>query len=601
MKNILKISLAALSAAFLLASCSLLEENPTTSLSETVVYNTPEALETQLNGCYLAAHNNALWKGTMAEYLHTASGMMIWKGARNTDEWLDGLNFAKYSTSSYGNYRIWDAIWIGVNYFNRLLDNLPSSPVEESFKKEIEGEVKFLRGLFYFTAVRLWGDVPLILSSPTSVGDVNNPRVAWYKVYAQVIKDLEFAEKNMRSDYAAIQAEEKSRPCNWAATALKASVYLTIASLLEHPDDNFWDSSKDAELIAAGLDPRTPDFTPLGIRSAADAYELAFDTAVDVIEKGPYSLCDYKQLFRWTEHEDWFLPEAIFVLPSSNTAGTNYNSVRMLPEYPEGTANKATKNSNYGRVRPSRFAIENVIKTTGGTLGTGTDNYEIYAKTLDPRFDVTYITSYKRADNGNSVTTYPISGRVETSSATYQNPYYGKYLDPSYNVSAGKADFYVIRLAEMYLIAAEAAAALGKTDTAIEYLNVIRARARGIVKPGDAPTSAFPEDFKKEDFASTDELQKAIFWERQCELAAEGHEYFDTHRHGATWLRDMIAVPHNAFMKMPCHALTFEYTYKNRLMPEDVNDLRKSLLVALPEKEIRLNTAVNGQNDFYWQ
>ena len=63
----------------------------------------------------------------------------------------------------------------------------------------------------------------------------------------------------------------------------------------------------------------------------------------------------------------------------------------------------------------------------------------------------------------------------------------------------------------------------------------------------------------------------------------------------------MIAVPHNAFMKKPCHALTFEYTYKNRLMPEDVNDLRKSLLVALPEKEIRLNTAVNGQNDFYWQ
>ena len=37
------------------------------------------------------------------------------------------------------------------------------------------------------------------------------------------------------------------------------------------------------------------------------------------------------------------------------------------------------------------------------------------------------------------------------------------------------------------------------------------------------------------------------------------------------------------------------------LFPTDVQELRKSLLCAYPERELRLNTAPNYQNDFYWQ
>lgn len=608
MKAIFKFLAVALASLTAFSSCAgFLDENPTTSLSESTVYTTEEALDAQLYGCYQGLHNSALWKGYMTEFLHISSGLVSWKNQRTTDDWLDALTLGKYSTSRYGNSDIWKAVYAGINRCNRLLDNLPASPVNDGYKTEIEAETKFLRALLYYAAVRIWGDVPVFTTSPTSVEEVNTPRMAWYKVYAQVISDLEFAEKNMRSDYAAIQAEELSRPCNWAATAVKSSVYLTIGSLLAHPDDNFWDSSKDAALIAEGKDPRSPDFSSIGIRSAADAFKKAYDTAVDVIDNGPYSLIRYKNLFRWTEHEDWFNSEAIFVLTSSNTSGTNYNSTRMLPPFPAGTANFKTVNSNYGRIRPSRFNIENILKHSNGTLGTGSDNSEVYAATEDPRFGATFITYYIRQDNNKPLNTYPKPGYVNTRSGDYATPYCRKYLDPTYDVTNGKADFYYMRLAEVYLIAAEAAASLSSAigdsyfELSLKYLNRIRQRARGIVNDGDIASSDAPSDYYASDFTSLEDLLDAIFWERQCELSFEGHEFFDTHRYGSTWLKEKIAEPHNLFMSYDFNQLLFEYTYNNTYYPTDKDELRKSLLVPVPEIEVRLNQAITGNNDFYWQ
>jgi hypothetical protein len=91
------------------------------------------------------------------------------------------------------------------------------------------------------------------------------------------------------------------------------------------------------------------------------------------------------------------------------------------------------------------------------------------------------------------------------------------------------------------------------------------------------------------------------------ELADEGHEWFDTHRRGARWLRDNIAVPANTFYmdNQDMHEYRVYYYIgcekKGYIFPTDVQELRKSLLCAYPERELRLNTAPNYQNDFYWQ
>ena len=111
-----------------LISCTgFLDEKRTTSFTDDQIYDSEQALEANIYGCYLTLHNTALWKGTMSEYIHTASGLLIWGKERLTDEWLSGMYFTRYSNSIGGNESIWNALWGGINRCNRLLDNLPDS------------------------------------------------------------------------------------------------------------------------------------------------------------------------------------------------------------------------------------------------------------------------------------------------------------------------------------------------------------------------------------------------------------------------------------------------------------------------------------------
>ena len=388
------------------------------------------------------------------------------------------------------------------------------------------------------------------------------------------------------------------------AEAFKSSVYLTVGSLLSAPDDNFWDNGKTG---------RTPDFSTCGIHSAEEAFTLAWTSAEKVITEGPYSLVpDYRTLFRWTDGGDWFLPERIFCLESTPEAGANFNSVRMLLQYPEGSANTVTLNNNWGRVRPSRFLIDNFIRVGGGNKGTEENTTGIYVSTTDPRYQASFFTSYRciQKDAEKTVRTYPASGYVTSSNDTYSMPYFKKYLDPTYDVTNGKADFYLMRLAEVFLISAEAAASLSASPgddwaaKAIGRLNDIRRRARLSTDSGEE--TLHPVAVSAADFSTSEDLLDTIMWERVCELSGEGHEWFDTHRRGATWLRDHIALPENSFLqdndKMESHWI-WTYTgadQRGYTFPTDVQSLRKSLLNAVPLSELTYNTAT-VQNDFYWQ
>ena len=82
---------------------------------------------------------------------------------------------------------------------------------------------------------------------------------------------------------------------------------------------------------------------------------------------------------------------------------------------------------------------------------------------------------------------------------------------------AGNVNVKVIRLSEIYLIAAEAALETGATAKAVEYLNAIRQRS-----PGLAPATA-----------STISVDM-ILNERAKELQLEGHRFFDMMRRNKT-------------------------------------------------------------------
>ncbi len=562
-----------------------------------------ETLARGISGCYGRLYGRQLWVGTMYEELQMGTGLIIWGSQINSSEvgyWMKLSDSSRNLSSSLGSR--WQNIWSGIYDCSSLLDKIPSLKVEDSLKREAEAEIRFLRAFFTYTAVRLWGDVPLI-DTMEGVG-FSSPRATFERVYRFILSDLEFAEVNMRNpEMAEMSSQGTNRPNKWAATALKSSVYLTIGSLLSAPSDNFWDTSK-----------RIPDFSPCGIISAQDAYLLAFNSAEKVISEGPYSLCpDYRELFRWSDPGDWYSKEAIFKLYAPGTGdevhywssfGAHYASY-MLPPYPAGTADNGVENKNAGRVRPSRFALENFIRYSGGSKGTtGNHDKKVYNSTEDPRYAATFFDTYINQKTGETVYTYPHDEEIQSVSDAYIR----KYMDPTYDVKTGKAGFYLIRLAEMYLISAEAAASLsvipGDTywEKAIGRVNALRSRARRSVDFGE---TAAPPDWTTSSFSNKEEMINAIMWERLIELMGEGHEWFDTHRHGATWLRDNIAVPANDFYLqnedmeeyVKYHFLL--YLNNDSIYPSSVSALRNSLLLAYPEDEI-LSLPDNYQNDFYW-
>lgn len=617
-------------------SCAdFLSEKKSTMLSQKDVYATEESLEACISGCYANMGSGQGWKGGMFEYLQEASGLVHWSGSRSEEHWLQCLDFTLYSNNTW-NEQFYIALNSYVSQANLLISNLPASPVDQAFKDEIEAEARFIRAVSYFSLVRMYGDIPVHTEAVTSEEATNTPRMPYTKVYEQILKDLEFAEEKMRDKprQDAVAGAYSSRPNRWAAKSYKALVYLHIACILETPENNFFNPDKPEHV---------PDFTACGIADAKAAWTLALQTAEKVIDEGPYRLADdYAKLFRWgwkkeasgewvQTPEDYILPERIFVLPSTNNATTNtsYFVQRSVPAYPEGSINEKAENPQAGRVRPERYVVQKWTKTYGGRLDTGrTDKLTgVWVDCKDPRFDVTYVHTgynYNHANYKEWVGVYPADGCVKSvantslrydDGSTYSaslntSALFRKYIDHLYNAGKGNADFYMMRFAELYLIAAEAAASLSETKDdanwtkALKHIETLHKRARGELS-SEAVQSDYPswEDYA---FTDKDELVKAIMWERVYEMSGEGHEFFDTHRRGAEYLRDEIAMPINAFLAEPEQAQDETNGYYARgflkiVYPVDLQQIRKGLLCAFPNLEIRYNKAITeaDQNDYF--
>jgi hypothetical protein len=97
-----------------------------------------------------------------------------------------------------------------------------SSPLSDATKAQLTGESKFLRAFCYFQLVRLYGDVPLVLTTDYQ-SNASMPRAPQAQVTAQIISDLKDAKSLLGNDYP---GTESVRANKWAASALLARVYL---------------------------------------------------------------------------------------------------------------------------------------------------------------------------------------------------------------------------------------------------------------------------------------------------------------------------------------------------------------------------------------
>ena len=116
---------------------------------------------------------------------------------------------------------IWRMHYKTIYAANIAIERIPAIDMDETLKNRLLNEAKFIRGLLYFNMVRMYNQVPLLLSETVPL----TPEVATVAdIYTQIIKDLTDAE-NLPASYQA--GSGLGRATSGAAKALLAKVYLT--------------------------------------------------------------------------------------------------------------------------------------------------------------------------------------------------------------------------------------------------------------------------------------------------------------------------------------------------------------------------------------
>lgn len=153
---------------------------------------------------------------------------------------LEDFNFSISNT----NFRdAWTGHYAGIARVNTILNRLPSVNFDAALKTRYEAEAKFLRALFYFNLVRLFGDVQLVTTGSSDPSDgYAILRSHSAQVYELIIADLTVAEANLP---ATITSGEAGRASCWAAKALLGKVHLTKK---DYPNA----ATKLNEVIASG-------------------------------------------------------------------------------------------------------------------------------------------------------------------------------------------------------------------------------------------------------------------------------------------------------------------------------------------------------------
>lgn len=221
-------------------SCKkMLEENPSTFLGETVVYNTEAGAEAAIVGLYSRLNNLEnfglyYWQLVPALSGTVYSAVATWKE-------MVSLNLTLNNERVNG---FWTQCYATINIANDILANLPQYNINTTVKNNVLGQAYFVRAMTYFNLVRLWGGVPLRLL-PTTTETIHIARTPANEVWEAIISDLEMA-KGLLADPA---TQKKSRPHKYAAYALLAKVYMTRASMSLDDNSPFWQKAYDEAIV----------------------------------------------------------------------------------------------------------------------------------------------------------------------------------------------------------------------------------------------------------------------------------------------------------------------------------------------------------------
>ncbi|CAL1519661.1 RagB/SusD family nutrient uptake outer membrane protein [Chitinophaga sp. MM2321] len=214
----------------ILTGCAKLDEHPASFITADQFYKTKEDALSAVNSAYsnLNQSDNSSEQGIYGRTLHltgdiSSDDAIPGPKATNTD--MRGIGFLSFFTTNNRVSELWRQHYQGIDRTNIAIDKIPLIEFDHTLRDRLVNESKFLRALYYFNLVRLWGGVPLVLHPTTSLdkSGYQIPRASVDEVYAQIINDLTDAE-NLPPVYT---GNDLGRATAGAAKSLLAKVYLT--------------------------------------------------------------------------------------------------------------------------------------------------------------------------------------------------------------------------------------------------------------------------------------------------------------------------------------------------------------------------------------
>jgi hypothetical protein len=400
-----------------------------------------------------------------------------------TDNEFDPFRSFSEGNATLSVQSTWNSLFTVVAQANALLNNLPTAvpaSVPAAAVNNALGEARVLRAAAYFYLVRNFGNVPIITNPAPFIGTFNTvPTNPVTDVYKFIVNDLLYGEANCTPNVATT-----GHVSSGSASGLLAKVYL-------------YEQNYDSALIEAQKVINSGEFGLMGLDFGGSYTEL-FELAGNNSHESMIAM-------QWTSNGGYGFGNQI---QSVIADGENGN-------YLTGTGD------GYGELGPSwdlqdaftadgdtAFYTPNFTGRRHGCIMLGGDFYpELHAATGGYTVPLTVDAQGVHAAMKKYVVGTPADNNNESAKQATSN------------------NTYILRFADMYLIAAEAI--MGKASgvapgtgismtttsadpTALQYLNKVRQRA-GLT-------------------ALTGFTYQQLLLERRLEFAIEGEYWYDLQR-----------------------------------------------------------------------
>ena len=286
MKKSLLYTIAMICSIGMLSGCTEFLTEKTNGQVFDNVLSTQKGLESALTGAYKGLNTTwdvGLCNGTFHQMVAGSDDVYCpTSDANGTQFDVCGVTDAN---GSFGS--TWNGMYRVVIGANNVINNYEACSGDANTIKVIAGEAYFLRAFAYFMLVRLWGEVPLILSSSYDPAESEMESTPEATIYEQIEKDIDNAV-NMLEDNR--RNSEIGRPNKLVARALRAEIYLTEAG---------WPLKKEGYY-----------------KKAADEAKAVLDASQS---QGFTLEQNFADLFINDDTKDCLTSEDLFVIPASTT------------------------------------------------------------------------------------------------------------------------------------------------------------------------------------------------------------------------------------------------------------------------------------------